>query len=145
MKKPTRLTASIIIAAMTALTSCTQSPREMLIGEYKISDITTDQKMSDEARQTWQEATENIRQTTSLNLKADGKMEQTISGVTQRGTWEIYGQEQEEGEIMKLRLIMESKATINMEIHDLTSGGFTDTEHDEKTQSTTQITYKKIN
>ncbi|MCR5455746.1 MAG: hypothetical protein K6F33_12230 [Bacteroidales bacterium] len=144
MRKATNLIASTLIAAILALAACTQTPRELLIGEYKISSITSDQKFSPEERELWKEVTEQLKQTTTLILKADGSMEQTINGITQRGKWEVYGEESEDGEKIKLKIILESKATINMEIHDLTSSGFTDTEYDSQSNSKTQNTYIKV-
>lgn len=144
MRKHTRLIALMLVALIATLTSCQQSPREMLVGEYKISSITSDQKLSNDDKAAWQEEMENLKKTAMLKLKADGSLEQSICGVTQRGSWEVFGEESEEGEIMKLKFVMESKSTVTMEIHDLSNSGFTDTEYDENSKSKTIIIYSKV-
>ncbi len=138
-----RITTLAIIAAMAILTSCKQSPRQTLIGEYKISDMTTDLKMSDDDRAAWQSAIEEYKQSTVFILKGDGSMQQTIDGVTQKGTWEVLGEAIEDGEAMILKVVLEGKSTINMEIHDLSGNGFIYTQYDENTKSKTVITYSK--
>ncbi|MBQ2098886.1 MAG: hypothetical protein II480_11955, partial [Bacteroidales bacterium] len=136
--------AMMLMTLIASLTSCTRSPREMLTGEYEVSAITTDKKMSAEDMQIWQEAMEPIKKSARLSLKCDGKMQHSLNGITKIGTWEVYGEEGEEGEPCRLKLIMEDKSTVNMEIHDLTSDGFVVVEHDESSHSTSTLTYSKI-
>ena len=144
MRKLTRLIALMLVAIIATLTSCQQSPREMIVGEYKISSMTTDMKMRDDDKAAWQLAIEEYKKNTVFILKGDGSMQQTIDGVTQKGTWEVLGEASEEGESMILKIILEGKSTINMEIHDLTSNGFVYTQYDETTKSKTVITYSKV-
>jgi hypothetical protein len=128
-----------------SLTSCQHSPREMLIGVYEVTEVTTTQKMSDEDRMIWKEVMEDLKKSTKLVLSSDGTMLQTYNGVTKKGTWEVYGDDGEEGEGWRLKLIMEDKSTVNMVINDLTSSGFVNVMHDEASKSNTTITYAKVN
>ena len=81
-----------LILAMTSLISCNQTPKEMLTGEFKISSITTDRKMPPDETEIWNQAMEELKKSTLLVLKADGTMQETINGVTTKGTWEVLGE-----------------------------------------------------
>ena len=143
MKTKATLIAIALIMAVMSLTSCNKTPKEMLTGEYAISSITTDLKMTSEEAGIWNKAMEDLKKTTTLILQADGKMQETINGVTKKGTWEVLGEEGEEGETLVLKLIYENKSTVNMTIHDLSSSGFTNTQNDEASHTKTVITYSK--
>ena len=132
-----------LILAMTSLISCNQTPKEMLTGEFKISSITTDRKMPPEETDIWNQAMEDLKKSTLLVLKADGTMQETINGVTTKGTWEVLGEEGEEGEVMVLELVKENKSTVSMKISEISGSGFTYIEPDAATQSKMVITYTK--
>ena len=132
-----------LILAATSLISCKQTPRAMLTGEFKISSITTDRKMSADETEIWQQAMEDLKKSTVLVLNADGSMQETISGVTTKGSWEVFGEEGEEGETMVLKLVKENKSTVNMKLSELSASGFTYIEPDKATQSKTVINYTK--
>lgn len=132
-----------LLLAMTSLISCKQTPREMLTGEFKISSISTDRKMPASETEIWQQAMEDLKKSTVLILNADGSMQETISGVTTKGTWEVIGEEGEDGESMVLKLVKEDKSTVNMKLSELSASGFTYIVPDKATQSQTVITYTK--
>jgi hypothetical protein len=135
--------ATLVATLIMTLTSCQTSPREMLIGEYALTGSTTDLKMSQDDMQMRQMAMEDLQKKYRLVLSGDGKFEETIN-VTKKGTWEIYGDDGEEGEGWRLKLIFEDKSTVNMEIHDLSNSGFVNVIYDEASKSTTTNTYSKI-
>ncbi|MBR2103865.1 MAG: hypothetical protein IJ933_01090 [Bacteroidales bacterium] len=144
MKIKATFIALALILAMTSLLSCNQTPKQMLTGEFKITSITTDRKMPAEETEIWTQAMEDIKESTLLILNADGTMQETVSGVTTKGTWEVIGEEGEEGEAMVLKIVKENKSTINMKISELSGSGFTYVEPDKATQSQTVISYTKV-
>ncbi len=144
MKIKATFIALALILAMTSLLSCNQTPKQMLTGEFKITSITTDRKMPAEETEIWTQAMEDIKKSTLLILNADGTMQETVSGVTTKGTWEVIGEEGEEGEAMVLKIVKENKSTINMKISELSGSGFTYVEPDKATQSQTVISYTKV-
>ena len=134
----------MLIATTAMLTSCKQTPKEMLTGEYKISDITTDRKMSPDDAKAYNDTMEEYKKNTVLILNGDGTLQQTLNGVTTKGTWEILGDDVEDGESWRLKLIMEDKSTVNMQIIELSNSGFIYIEPDKETHSTTTIIYTKV-
>ncbi|MBR3711695.1 MAG: hypothetical protein IKM98_00690 [Bacteroidales bacterium] len=144
MKIKATFIALALILAMTSLLSCNQTPKQMLTGEFKITSITTDRKMPAEETEIWTQAMEDIKESTLLILNADGTMQETVSGVTTKGTWEVIGEEGEEGESMVLKIVKENKSTINMKISELSGSGYTYVEPDKATQSQTVISYTKV-
>ena len=143
MKIKATLIALALTMVISMFTSCSKSPKEMLTGEFKVTEITTDLKMSPEETENWKIGIEEAKKST-ITLNADGTMQKTDFGVTEKGTWEVYGEEGEEGEHLCLKLIMENKATYNMEIHNLTSSGFVNIVRNESPKCTYTNTYTKV-
>ncbi len=143
MRKTLRLLAAVALTLSICLSSCSKSPKEMLVGEYEVTSISTDQKMIPEIAEIWNETVETIKKTSGLTLRADGSAEDTSNGITRKGTWEVYGDEEENGEGWRLKITREDKSTINMEIHDLSDSGFTYIQPDDASNSTTVIVYSK--
>lgn len=145
MKIKAILIALALILTTTSLISCISStPKDMLSGEFKITSLTTDQKMTDEEYKIWNQAMEDLKKNTLLILNADGSMQETINGVTTKGTWEVIGEEGEEGEAIVLKFVKEDKSTTNMKLSELSGSGFTTIVPDASTQSQTVISYTKV-
>lgn len=144
MKKIITLITLALIVATAMLTSCTKTPKEMLTGEYRITEMTNDKKMAPDEAEIWNTAKEDFIKNTVFILNGDGTLQQTYNGVTTKGTWEVYGDDGEEGEGWRLKLIYEDKSTANLEIIALSSSGFTYVEPDQATQSKQVITYTKV-
>ncbi|MBP5683113.1 MAG: hypothetical protein J6X05_07730 [Bacteroidales bacterium] len=143
MRTLTRIITLTLIMAIATLMSCTKSPKQMLTGEFKISSISTDLKMTPEEQSAWNEAMEDLKKSTKLVLEANGNMQETTNGITEKGTWEVFGDNGEEGEGWRLMLTKESKSTVSMEIQELTDNGFVYTMKDEASHSKMVITYTK--
>ena len=136
---------ALILTTTSLLISCmTTTPKDMLTGEFKITSLTTDRKMPASETEIWQQAMEDLKKNTLLILNADGSMQETINGVTTKGTWEVIGEEGEEGEAIVLKFVKEDKSTINMKLSELSGSGFTTIVPDASTQSQTVISYTKV-
>lgn len=143
MRTLTRIITLTLIMAIATLMSCTKSPKQMLVGEYTVTSISTDLKMTPEEQSAWNEAMEDLKKSTKLVLEANGNMQETTNGITEKGTWEVFGDNGEEGEGWRHMLTRESKSTVSMEIQELTDNGFVYTTKDEASHSKMVITYTK--
>lgn len=85
MKKTSYLFISLLIIAF--ISSCTKSPSDMIVGEWKISEIKTSEEIPDEQKEVYKQIMEDMKSSTKIEFKSDGTYQQTISEETTTGKW----------------------------------------------------------
>ena len=79
----------LVFVAVLLISSCSKSPSENLVGEWKITDIQTTSEIPDDQLDAYNEALEEIKESSRMIYNSDGTYEKTISEITTTGTWEI--------------------------------------------------------
>jgi len=77
------------IAILSFISSCSPSPSEMIIGEWKISDVQTTSDIPDDQMDVYKEQIEEMKKSSKIVFNEDGTIEQTILDETSTGTWSI--------------------------------------------------------
>ncbi len=135
MKKFLSLIA--VIAVCLFVSACGgKSPEQMMVGKFKITDITTDQNLNDNDRAAVQQFMEELKQNSSYEHKSDHSLILIINGLEQHGTWELLGDD------LQLQYCLEGQSVIKQEIKELTDSYFVLTTRDE-IGTTTVTTYTK--
>lgn len=134
MKKFLLLIAVAAVCLFTA--SCSKTPEDMMVGKFKITEITSDQNMSDDDRAVWDEAMEELKANSSYEHKKDHKLICVDNNLERRGTWELLGGD------LQLQYTFEGKAVVKSNIKEITDSYFITSNRDE-TGTTTTITYTK--
>ncbi len=78
-----------LLAILAFIVSCGQEPREMLVGEWKISDISSSAEIADELKEAHQESINEMKETYLLVIKADSTFEHSVSETTSNGKWKL--------------------------------------------------------
>ena len=105
--KNLRITSCIIVIAL-FLGSCSQKPSEMIIGEWKITDVKTTAEIPDEQLDAYNEYIENIKATTSLTLNADNTYIRIEDGEETKGNWRLSD------DVKKFTLVYEGTEEVSM-------------------------------
>lgn len=112
--------------ALFLMSSCTKEPKEMIIGEWKITDIQTTREIPDEIKDAYEEQIKENIEASSLVLKRDGTFENTNIDGTYTGTWKLnddatlFTINYDEGneELSTINELTETKFSITSEIND---------------------------
>jgi len=83
-----KITSFILIIAL-FLGSCAQKPSEMIVGEWKITDIQSTEEIPEELVEIHKQTIDEMKASSKLVIKADGTFENTISETTTAGKWTI--------------------------------------------------------
>ncbi len=78
-----------VLVSIILISSCTKSPSENMVGEWKITDIQTSSEIPDDQIEVYKEAMEDWKKSFKMVYNADGTYAQTISEETTKGSWEI--------------------------------------------------------
>lgn len=124
MKNTGILSLSLLVIIL--LSSCAKEPKEMIIGEWKITDIQTTLEIPEDALEFYKESIEEMKSVSSLVLKRDGTFENTKPEGLSTGTWTLnndatqFTMIYEEGneEISVVNEITETKLSITLDIND---------------------------
>ncbi len=79
----------LVIASLVLISSCSKSPAENLVGEWKITDIKTTSEIPEDQLDAYKDALEGMKESSKMIYNSDGTYEKTISEMTTKGTWEI--------------------------------------------------------
>ena len=79
----------LVLVSIVLISSCSKSPAENMVGEWKITDIKTTSEIPDDQLDAYNEALEEIKESSKMIYNSDGTYEKTISEITTTGTWEI--------------------------------------------------------
>ncbi|MEN8122830.1 MAG: DUF5004 domain-containing protein [Bacteroidota bacterium] len=79
----------LVIVSFALISSCSKSPAENMVGEWKITDIQTTDEIPDEQLEVYKEAIEGMKESSKMVYNNDGTYEKTISEMTTKGTWKI--------------------------------------------------------
>lgn len=71
------------------ISSCTKSPAENIVGEWKITDIQTTSEIPEDQLEAYKEALDGMKESSKMVYNADGTYKKTISEMTTKGTWKI--------------------------------------------------------
>lgn len=69
--------------------SCSKSPAENMVGEWKITDIETTGEIPDDQLEVYKETMEGMKESSKMVYNSDGTYEKTISELTKKGSWKI--------------------------------------------------------
>lgn len=70
-------------------TSCGKEPRDMVVGEWKIKEISTTGDIPDDIKDAQLAAIEEMKATYSLTFKADSTFDHSIAESTSKGKWQL--------------------------------------------------------
>ena len=87
MKKTSYLLISLLFISF--LFSCTKSPSELIVGEWKISDIKTSEEIPEDQKEMYKQIMDDMISSTKIVFKKDGVYEQSIAEEANDGTWTI--------------------------------------------------------
>lgn len=79
----------LVLVSVVLISSCSKSPAENMVGEWKITDIKTTSEIPDDQLDTYKEALEGMKESSKMIYNSDGTFEKTISEMTTKGTWKI--------------------------------------------------------
>jgi len=79
----------LVLVSVVLISSCSKSPAENLIGEWKIIDIKTTSEIPDDQLDAYKEALEGMKESSKMVYNSDGTYEKTISEMTTKGSWKI--------------------------------------------------------
>lgn len=79
----------LVLVSVVLISSCSKSPAENMVGEWKITDIQTTSEISDDQLDAYKEALEGMKESSKMIYNSDGTYEKTISEMTTKGTWKI--------------------------------------------------------
>lgn len=124
MKNTGFLTLSLLIVVL--LSSCAKEPKEMIIGEWKITDIQTTLEIPEDALEYYKESIEEMKSVSLLVLDRDGTFKNTKPEGMSTGSWTLnndatqFTMIYEEGneEISVVNEISETKLSITLDIND---------------------------
>ncbi len=123
--KNLKITSCIIVIVM-FFVSCSQKPSEMILGEWKISDIQSSEEIDEELVETYKQTIEEMKASSKMVIKADGTFENTISETSSTGKWLLS----EDGktltmtydggneEVSTVNELTESKLVTSIEVND---------------------------
>jgi len=119
------------------ISSCTKSPAENIVGEWKITDIKTTSEIPEDQLEAYKEALDGMKASSKMIYNADGTYEKTISEMTTKGTWKIS----EDGKTLTEK--SEDGITESVSISELTDKKFVShSKLDEETTNT--MTFEKV-
>ena len=101
---------TILLLLAIFISSCSQKPSEMIIGEWKIVDLQTDEEIPAEMLEIHKQTIEDMKASSLLVFKPDSTFDYTISETTTSGKWTVG----EDGK--KLTMIYEEG---NQEVSDI--------------------------
>lgn len=127
---------AIAMAFVFTLPSCETSPEEMMVGKFRITELTSDQNMSDNDRAIWNEVMESLKNNTSVEHRKDHTLIQIQNGLEQHGTWELLGND------LQLQYSLEGMSVVTVQILELTNSYFVISSKDDSGVVTT-IKYTK--
>jgi hypothetical protein len=81
-----KITSFIIVIAI-AFASCSKTPAEMIVGEWKITDIQSSEEISEDLKETYNETLEEMKASSKMVIKVDGTFENSISETSSAGKW----------------------------------------------------------
>lgn len=117
---------------MLALDGCSESPEQMMVGKFHISDYSCDRVMDPEMLM----IQESITNSTFVEHLEDHKLVFTENNVTKKGTWELLGHD------MQLKYVFEGMKSQTLDVEEISSSHFTIVIKDAP-NSYTHITYTK--
>ena len=79
----------LAFVSIALISSCTKSPAENMVGEWKITDIQTTYEVPEDQMEAYNEALNGMKESSKMIYKADGTFEKTISEETTTGKWVI--------------------------------------------------------
>ena len=79
----------LVLVSVVLISSCSKSPAENMVGEWKITDIKTTSEIPDDQLDAYKEALEGMKESSKMIYNSDGTYEKSISEMTTKGTWEI--------------------------------------------------------
>lgn len=79
----------IIIFLISFLFSCGQKPDEMIVGEWKIAEISSTNEIPEELKEAHKQSLDEMKESYLLVIKADSTFEHTISETTNVGKWNL--------------------------------------------------------
>ncbi|RLD75855.1 MAG: hypothetical protein DRJ10_14540 [Bacteroidetes bacterium] len=79
----------LALVSIALISSCTKSPAENIVGEWKITDIQTSYEVPEDQMEAYNEALNGMKESSKMIYMADGTYEKTISEETTTGKWKI--------------------------------------------------------
>ena len=79
----------LVLVSVVLISSCSKSPAENMVGEWKITDIKTTSEIPDDQLDAYKDALEGMKESSKMIYNSDGTYEKTISEMTTKGAWEI--------------------------------------------------------
>ena len=125
----------VLITSLSLLYACKQSPEEMIVGDWQLSDVETNQHIPDADMEVYKQAIENMKASTRMTLKSDKTYESTINGVTTKGQWELNVEEN------LVRFIDETGSKVDLHLKELSENKLTFEEEEDGTIS--KLTFVK--
>ena len=87
MKKLSYLFISLLFISF--LSSCTKSPSDLIVGQWRIIDIKTSEEIPDDQKEMYKQIMDDMKASTELEFKEDGSYKQLIAEETNTGKWSI--------------------------------------------------------
>lgn len=123
--KNLKVKSAILVIAL-FLGSCAKNPAEMIIGEWKITDIETTAEITEDQLDTYNEYIENIKATTSLTLNIDNTCIKKEDGEETTGKWKMSDDaktltltyEGGSDEVSNIIELTDTKLSISLEVND---------------------------
>ncbi|NJO89154.1 MAG: lipocalin family protein [Chloroflexia bacterium] len=118
--------ASCIIVIVMFFASCSQKPSEMILGEWKITDIQSSEAIPEELAEIHRQTIEEMIASSKLTIKADGTFENNISETSSSGKWALSEDAKTltmtyEGgseEVSKVDELTETKLVVSIEVNE---------------------------
>ena len=126
----------LAVISIALISSCTKSPAENIVGEWKITDIQTTYEVPEDQIEAYKEALEGMKESSKMIYNADGTYEKTISEETTTGKWEIS----EDGK--KLKEVSEDGTKEIVKVTELTDNKLITVSELDDTENT--MTFEKV-
>jgi PBP1b-binding outer membrane lipoprotein LpoB len=118
--------ASFIIVITMFFVSCSQKPSEMIVGEWKITDIQSSEAIPDELAEIHRQTIEEMKSSSKLTIKADGTFENMISETSSTGKWTLSDDaktltmtyESGNQEVSNVDELAETKLVVSIEVNE---------------------------
>ena len=79
----------LVIGIFAIITSCSKSPSDMIVGEWRITNLQTTSDIPEDQLEAYNEQMEEMKKSSKIIFNEDGTFEQTILDETAKGKWNI--------------------------------------------------------
>ncbi|MCQ2252723.1 MAG: hypothetical protein MJZ61_04655 [Bacteroidales bacterium] len=129
--KKIALSLFVAVLSIICLTGCEKKPADMIIGKFKLVDISTDRPIPPDELEFYQENNAELISSSWDEFNKDSSLVSCANGVVKKGMWQLLGDGKQ------LKYTYEGNSTVIKEVFSLTDSELITTEKDNEGYTTT--------